>query len=230
MRINIRSLNLLCIYFHTLVYLRVKPEKTLLPAYFLPPSSKSLAPGPQLCSTCYGDDTLTSRTPALQTTTKQMVPKTNKAAGRKIVKVILPPLSADRFYAGVKKRPGPKRSSVADAPRVPPKPVESRYCSYTVSYKLRVLSYWYIPSIPIGPSAKRKPTRREVAHRFKIPPSNLTRWQKEEEGGKFQTQASSQKRAIGGGRARKWVDLERELYKKFLEHRGMGKVVRRGWF
>ena len=26
------------------------------------------------------------------------------------------------------------------------------------------------------------------------------------------------------------MDLERELYKKFLEHWGMGKVVRRGWF
>ena len=191
MRINIRSSNLLCIYFHALVYLRVKPEKTLLPAYFLPPSSKSLAPGPQPCSTCY--HTPTSRTRALQTTTKQMAPKTNKAAGQKIVKVILPPLPADRFYAGVKKRPGPKRSSVADAPRIPPKPVESRYRSYTVSYKLRILSYCYIPSIPIGPSAKRKPTRREVAHRFKIPPSNLTHTMAnlEEEEGKFQTQAYS---------------------------------------
>lgn len=201
MRIDIRSSNLLCIYFHALVYLCVKPEKTLLPAYFLPPSSKSLAPGLQPCYTCY--HTPTSCTWALRTTAKQMALKTNKAAGRKIVKVILPPLPADRFYAGVKKRPGPKRSSVADAPHVPPKPVERRYRSYTVSYKLRVLSYWYIPSIPIGPTAKHKPTRREVAHQFKIPLSNLTRWQKEEEEGKFLTQASSQKRAIGGGRARK---------------------------
>ena len=160
-----------------------------------------------------------------------MPPKaSNKQAGRKRVRVVLPPLPADRFYAGVKKRPGPKRRPIADAPHAPPKPVESRYRSYTVSYKLRILSYWQTPSIPIGPTGKRIPRRDEVAKRYKISSSNLSRWQKEEKEGKFLLQVGTQKRAIGGGCARRWVHLERELYQQFLERRAMGKSVRRSWF
>jgi hypothetical protein len=159
-----------------------------------------------------------------------MPPKSNKLAGRKKVDVVLPPLSADRFYAGIKKKPGPKRRAIIEVSRVAPKPVGSRHCSYSVSYKLRVLSYWNSSSIPIGPSRKRQPTRKEVADRFKIPCSNLTRWQREEKAGKFLLQGSLQKRGFGGGRTRKWIAMERILYQQFLERRGKGQVVRRSWF
>jgi len=48
-----------------------------------------------------------------------------KAAGRVKVRPVLTPLPANQFYAGIKKKPGPKRKLLSDKLRVPPRPVES---------------------------------------------------------------------------------------------------------
>ncbi|RPA99256.1 hypothetical protein L873DRAFT_1843781 [Choiromyces venosus 120613-1] len=103
-----------------------------------------------------------------------------KAAGRIKVQPTLDPLPAERFYAGIKKKPGPKRKLLSEQLRVVPKPVENRYRSYSISYKLRVLSFWDTPSIPSGSSTVHKPTCVEVISRFRIRGSNLTCWHKEE--------------------------------------------------
>lgn len=47
----------------------------------------------------------------------------------------------DKFYAGVKKRPGPKRKPIAERSLAPPHAVKYSKQSYTIKYKLRVHSY-----------------------------------------------------------------------------------------
>ena len=153
-----------------------------------------------------------------------------KAAGRTKVQPILEPLPAERFYAGVKKKTGPKRKLLSEKLRAPPKRVDNPYCSYTINYKLRVLSYWDIPSIPCGPTILRKPMRTEVINRFKISGTNLTQWRKEEAEGKFLDLRKGQKQSTGGGRKREWEEMERKLYDRFRILRAMGGFVRRGWF
>ena len=64
-----------------------------------------------------------------------------KAARRVKVRPVLTPLPANQFYAGIKKKLGPKRKLLSDKLRVPPSPVENPYRSYTISYRLRVPSY-----------------------------------------------------------------------------------------
>jgi len=113
-----------------------------------------------------------------------------------------------RFYAGVKKKPGPKRKQLAESLRAAPRRVEYPHRAYKVSYKLRVLSYWVTPSIGTGPTQLRKPTRGETATRFGVPEANLSRWKKEEREGKFPGLTLEQYRVAGGGRRRKWEVLE----------------------
>jgi len=153
-----------------------------------------------------------------------------KPAGRTKVQPVLEPLSTDRFYAGVRRKPGPKRKPLAEGLRSPPKRVENPYRTYTVSYKLRVLSYWNTPSIRSSPTKLRKPARAEVVERFKVARSNLSRLRKDEVAGKFKEVAKGQCRGSGGGRKRKWEVLERELYDQFRMRRASGRIVRRGWF
>lgn len=153
-----------------------------------------------------------------------------KAAGRTKVQPNPEPLPAERFYAGVKKKTGPKRKLLSEKLRAPPKRVDNPYRSYSISYKLRVLSYWNIPSIPSGPTKMRKPMRTEVINRFKISGTNLTRWRKEEAEGKFSSLRKGQQRISGGGRKRQWEEMERKLYDRFRIRRAMGGFVRRGWF
>jgi len=124
-----------------------------------------------------------------------------KAAGRIKVQIDLPALPPTKFYAGIKKKRGPKRKALSETLQKVShlKPVQNPYRSYTVSYKLRVLSYWYTASIPCGPTKKREPSRDEVANYFKIPVGNLARWKKEEKEGKYGAQTRQQRRAGGGG-------------------------------
>lgn len=154
-----------------------------------------------------------------------------KISGRLKVQPTLPPLPANRFYAGIKRKPGPKRQRLADVLQKYKKPPTGNpYRSYTIGYKLRVLSFWFGKNIPDGPTKMREPTRLEAAKYFKIPPSNLTRWKKDEREGKFEGPKAGQRRGGSGGRQRTWKEMERELYTEFLKRRGMGRVVRRGWF
>jgi len=153
-----------------------------------------------------------------------------RPSGRIQVPTILEPIPANRFYARVKKRPGPKGKGLSEALRAPPKPVENPYRSYTIRYKLRILSYWQIPSIPTGPTQLRKPSRIGVAEWFKIPPRNISRWRKEEAEGKYKELSKQQCRQPWGGRKRKWELLERNLYDRFHMHRAKGRNIRRGWF
>jgi len=71
---------------------------------------------------------------------------------------------------------------------------------------------------------------REAAERFKIPFGNLGRWQREEKAGNYLEVSASARRLEGGGRRRKWVDMERRLYECFRQRRAEGKIVRRSWF
>jgi len=153
-----------------------------------------------------------------------------RPAGPIRVHPVLPALSAERFYAGVKKKPGPKRKQLAESLRAAPRRVEYPHRAYKVSYKLRVLSYWVTPSIGAGPTQLRKPTRGETAMRFGVTEANLSRWKKEEREGKFQGDTLDQYRGAGGGRRRKWEVLERALYEKFRYRRASGGIVLRGWF
>ena len=151
-------------------------------------------------------------------------------SGRIQVQPILEPLPEYRFYAGIMKKPGPKRKGLSEALWAPPKPVENPYRSYTIGYKLRILSYWETPSIPTGPTQLRKPSRIKVVEWFKIPPRNISRWRKEEAEGKYKELSKQQCRQPGGGRKRKWELLECNLYDRFCIYRAKGRMVRRGWF
>ncbi|RPA95695.1 hypothetical protein L873DRAFT_1296168 [Choiromyces venosus 120613-1] len=150
--------------------------------------------------------------------------------GRIRVQPDLPPLPADRFYAGVKKKRGPKRKPLTKILRKPKKAAENPYRSYTVSYKLRVLSYWIGTRIRCSPTKVRELTQEEVAAYFKVPASNLSRWRIEEKEGKFKQQKAGQRRAAGGGRKRCWPEMEKELFQQFRERRALGRPVRWGWF
>lgn len=150
--------------------------------------------------------------------------------GRTRIQPNLPPLPADKFYAGIKKKRGPKRKPLAEILQKPERRVENPYRSYTVSYKLRILSYWIQTRVACGPTRVRELTREEVAHHFKIPASNLSRWRKEEKEGKFAAMKAGQKRVGGGGRGRRWIEMEKELFEKFRERRALGRPVRRSWF
>jgi len=124
-----------------------------------------------------------------------------KSAGPIKVQIDLPALHPTKFYASIKKKRCPKRKPLSEALQKVShhKPVHNPYTSYTVSYKLQVLSYWYTASIPYGPTKLREPCRQEVASYFRILVSNLARWQKEEKEGKYSGQTREQRRAAGGG-------------------------------
>ena len=67
--------------------------------------------------------------------------RASQRSGRVPVRPDIPPLPADKFYAGVQKKRGPVRKPLSEVLRRPQKEVTNPYRSYTVSYKLRVLSY-----------------------------------------------------------------------------------------
>lgn len=136
------------------------------------------------------------------------------------------PARSDKFYAGVKKRPGPKRRPIAEQQLAFPRAVKYTKRSYTVKYKLRVLSYWHYTKIPTGPTTSRPPNRAEVSHRFKIPPTNLLRWKNSE--AKLLESVGTQRRNIVPNR--RWKEMEVVLYDRFIERRKQGKTVRVGWF
>jgi len=46
--------------------------------------------------------------------------------------------------------------------------------------------------MPTEPTQLRKPSRIEVAERFKIPPGNISRWRKEEAEGKYKELSKQQ--------------------------------------
>ena len=156
-----------------------------------------------------------------------------KESARSKVMVSLPEHPAGKFYAGEKKKPGPKRNLLKVSIRATPNAIQNPRKSYTINYKLWVLSWLRVlASIPSGPSKFREPTFQEAATRFKIPLGNLGRWQKEEREGNYLEGSAMSRRLIGGGRRRKchWVDMERKLYESFRQCRAKGKVVHRSWF
>ena len=123
-------------------------------------------------------------------------------------------------------RTGPRRIEIIERPLAFPPPVLATKKQYTARYKLRVLSYLHHATIPTGPTTTRPVTLAETARRFKIPPSNLTRWKKSEK--ELQDSLGTQRRNRVG--KRKWPHVERPLYDGFIEQRKAGKFVRRGWF
>jgi len=70
----------------------------------------------------------------------------------------------------------------------------------------------------------------EAAKRFRIPAGTLGKWRKEEKSGKYLEPSAIARRLEGGGRKRKWVEMERILYDQFRYRRAEGKVVQRSWF
>jgi len=156
--------------------------------------------------------------------------RAQQGTARVRVTVQLSELPAGRFYAREKRKPGPKRKLLAKQLRTSPPAVQQPRRSYTVNYKLRVLSWLQKPSIPCGPTRLREPTLAEAANRFKIPVANLGKWQKEERQGKYLEISAMACRIGGGGRRRKWAEMERVLYDQFRHRRAEGKVVWRSWF
>ena len=69
-----------------------------------------------------------------------------------------------------------------------------------------------------------------MAAHFKIPAGNLSRWKKDEREGRYAEARRGERRLSGGGRSRKWPELERALYEEFRQRRALGRPVRRGWF
>ena len=67
--------------------------------------------------------------------------RSNQPSGRVRVYPDIPPVPAEKFYAGVKKKRGPQRKPLAEVLQSAKREVSNPYQSYTVSYKLRVLSY-----------------------------------------------------------------------------------------
>jgi len=70
---------------------------------------------------------------------------------------------------------------------------------------------------------------QEAATRFKIPRENLGRWQKEERAGNYLEASAMSRRLTGGGKGRRWVDMELKLYQNLQQRRAEGKVVDRSW-
>ena len=124
------------------------------------------------------------------------------------------------------KRPGPRRAPIAQRPLSFPTPVSCTKQSYTVKYKLRILSYLQHGEIRCGPTKTRKPTLKETAKRFQIPVANISRWKHEES--KLLKMSGGQNRSRPP--TRKWPKMESRLYAKFREYSDKGKIVRRGFF
>lgn len=154
-------------------------------------------------------------------------------------RAVLHPVDVSNFYrsptipsqdlgasAKSKQRPGPKRLSIAKRPLSFPPPVACTQRSYSVKYKLRVLSYLQHAEIPYGPTKTRKPTLKETSVHYKIPIANISRWKHEEP--KLLKMSGAQNRSRGA--VRKWPRMESRLYARFREQRAKGKIVRRGFF
>ena len=161
-----------------------------------------------------------------------MTRKDKGLSGRVKVQPILHPLSAEKFYAGIRKQRGPKRRQLTDCPPKQQKQPTGRnpYRFYTISYKLRVLAYWYGKNIRCGPTKYWEPTQLEVARYFRIPVGNLSKWKKDKRGGKYTEARKGQGHLVGGGRQRQWKELEWPLYEELHQRRAIGRPVRRGWF
>lgn len=85
------------------------------------------------------------------------------------------------------------RKSLAEVLQKPERGVENPYWSFTVSYKLRILSYWIEKRVACGPTRVCELTREEVAYHFKVPAANLSQWMKEAGEGKFVAMKAGQR-------------------------------------
>jgi hypothetical protein len=72
-----------------------------------------------------------------------------------------------------KSRPGKTSKSVLNSPRPFGKPRKEVHRTYTRQFKHQVLSYWHHYQIPIGPTAFRTPTEKEVGMLFLVPRSTI---------------------------------------------------------
>jgi len=110
-----------------------------------------------------------------------------------VVQVVkLPELTAKKFYAGKRKKPGPKPSLLVKQLGVSPPAVKQARRSYTINYKLCVLSWLVWPFIPCGPTKLREATLAEAAKHFRIPAVTLGKWRKEEKSGNYDTENHQQ--------------------------------------
>jgi len=128
------------------------------------------------------------------------------------------------------KKKGRNCKPLAEVLRYSQQEVSNLYRSYTVSYKLRVLSYWTGAKLPCSPTRVREATWEDVGFWVKIPAGNLSQWRKKELEGKLVAQTAGQPWAAGGGRGRIWLEMEKALLDQFRERRAMGSPVQRGWF
>ena len=140
-------------------------------------------------------------------------------------------LSDTHFYASIRKWKGLQREHLAHKPRVTPTkhPTTLPRKSYTIKYKLRILSWLQVKSVPCGPSPGdlQKLTIKETANRFCLPIANVSQWKAEEKAGKYLNVLGMAWRVEGGGRKRKWREMERKLYELFRQRRAAGRVIRR---
>lgn len=134
-------------------------------------------------------------------------------------------------------RPGKKRGSVAENPRMfRSETVKTKARrSYTSRKKIEVLSYWATPSIPEegDPTGQRKrvPTVLEVSAYFGgNPGASISRWRHDEDD-ILETRRDNGTRVTKfGAELCRWPEIEKIVYNRFLDPREEGQIVRRGWF
>lgn len=135
-----------------------------------------------------------------------------------------------------KKQRGPKAKSISE--RILKErslnPIVRIERTYSQRQKIRVLTYLEHHQIPLrAPGKFRKPTQQEAEDQFNIPRRTISEWarkKKEIEGTGINTSRRAQAPAGGTESQCWWPELEEKLYKDFLECRGQGRMVRRGWF
>ena len=141
-------------------------------------------------------------------------------------------------------RPGPSPGNQFGVDRkvVAPKPRQRRHHSYTREEKLKVIDYianrssWVhefrphtrTPEGLLRIQSWRPPTYAEVARTFCLSPSLVSDWWRQ----RLEIlQSSTGSRRCTTNRVRSfWPALEERLYTVFIQRRGAGNLVSRGWF
>jgi len=132
----------------------------------------------------------------------------------------------------IKKKPGPKPKALSKRAYQTPKAITRVERSYSQGKKIQVLMflhhYWIV--IDTTEKAFQHPSYAEAEAFFKIPSSTICDWNRPN---KVEMLISQGRGGCGGSHTvlhHWWPKLEEKLFAMFLERRGEGRVVRRGWF
>lgn len=130
-------------------------------------------------------------------------------------------------------KPGPKPKPLDKRIYRPAKAVKRVERSYSQRKKVEVLMFLHNHWIAKDETEKlfRRPTYRDAEVFFKIPSSTISNWNQSKQIEMLVSQGPGSH--YGGTHAVShhwWPELEERIFTEFIERRGEGKVVRRGWF